>query len=212
MRRAIVLAVVLLLGCALAPVACDDSGSECAVPPGWATFEGEYLSLALPDSFKGGDLADPEVIATLEEIAARNPDAAIAEALGTAVHLMATDSEAHGQLVMWSEPNADGTMSSVTAERATLPDGMSLKAWIGNDMGEYPDADWTVENVTEDQAYVVQRFLAWEYADETTLVHRAYRVVGPYVYTVKCTFDYESNTALDAIFRASAETIALNEQ
>jgi hypothetical protein len=208
MRTISVLAMVLLLGCAAVAMGCGGSDTEGALPSGWVTFEGESISLALPDSFTGGDLADPAVFAALEEAAARNPNSNAAQVMQLTLQSLQAHWEGSGiQLWMLGEANADGQWPVVQA--ACWPSDVSLEAWIEERTAAFSDHDWTVESVTEDQAYLVER---WEGTDKVELRHWALGIAGPYLYQVTCTFDDVSDTALEAIFRTSADTIVVKER
>ena len=209
MKRLFVLAA-LLMGCALIAGACGGSETGSAVPSGWVTFEGESISLALPDSFVGGDLGDPAVFAALEEAAAANPNPGGAQVMGLTLRSLQSQWEESGfELWMLGEADADGQMPVVQAGRGDMPANTSLEAWIEEYTAGFADHDWTVESVTEDQAYVVER---WEGTDWAVLRHWAFRAVGPYLYRVSCMFEDASNTALEAVFRQSAATIVVKEQ
>jgi hypothetical protein len=210
-RRAQV--IILLVAGACAALIATGLGcrSKAEPPPGWVRLEGDSVSLALPDSFLGGRPDDPQVIAVLEEIAARNPDSARAAALGAALELMKRDPGPDSLLIAWTEPNSDGTFASVTVERS-VPYGVeSLEAWIEADLGRLLDAEWSIESLGENEGYAVVSFLPWDGAAEAMVQHVVYMVVGPRLFTARYTLDHQDDEALADVFWASAATIVVED-
>jgi hypothetical protein len=207
-RRLFILAVVLLVACALAPAGCDGSKTEGAVPSEWVTFETDWITLRLPDSFRGGDPLDPEVMAVLEEVAAHNPDPSAAANWQAYLEGLKVDLESGAglQLMMWGEPNAEGRMPMVDVSRTRLPDGQSLEEWMESVGDGYPDPEVTVETLADDRAYMVLRTEGWGLP---LVAHIVAIKVGPTLYQVFYALDDPSNTALDLIFRTSARTIVV---
>ncbi len=173
------------------------------LPAGWITFQGDSISLALPDSFEGGKPTDADVAAMIEQGIALNPSLAGLESIMEAVDI---------QLLMFGESTSgSGGMPVVLAFRQALPSTVSLELYIETSMAQYSDEQLTIETVEDDRAYFVLRSPAWEGADVMALQHYALRRAGSYLYAVIYTFDDESNTALDSIFRTSADTIVVTE-
>jgi hypothetical protein len=211
-----VLAALLVV--ALVAAGCGSSQAGESASADWVTFEGQSVSLDLPKSFKGGDPRDPDVIAALEKIAARNPNPTFAK--NWASYLEDLPMSAAGvltELAAWGEPNAYGHMAMVTVKRTELEgwaEWTSLQefAQMGVVLNHPPDYSYTVESMTENRAFVVVRD-AYEKAPEDVLFY--YQVIltdGKYLYTIFYNFDAESNTALDAVFRASAGSIVVGIQ
>jgi hypothetical protein len=195
---------VLLCGCAVVVTGCSSSSSTSTLPPGWVTFEGESISLALPDSFAGGivagDRTDPVVIAEVEKMGF-NPDLWVVNS--------------GFELFMFAQPNADGYRTIVTARRQSLPSTTSMDEAVEllvSELGTLPGAEVKTETVAEDRAYMVVRSLASSADQKVLLQHIALRREGSYLYDVRYTFDDESNTSLDSVFRTSAETIVVKER
>jgi hypothetical protein len=212
-QRLVIPAMMLILGCVVAPTGCSASDTAGTPSSAWVTFQGRLISLELPSSFKGGDPADPKAIAELEQVAARNPDPALAASLHSwLAELPNWLDNTDVQLVIWGEPNADGYMPYVEVTCELRASDASLEAWIESSLtAEYyfRDPQLTVESLTKDRAYVVLRALKYEGSKEMMLKHYVFRVVEDYVISVCYSFDDESNTTLQAVFRASAETIVI---
>jgi hypothetical protein len=210
MRTLFIPAMALVLGCSAVAAGCGGSSTQATLGPGWVTFVGQSISMALPESFAGGDLADPAVFATLEEAAAHNPDQKAAQVMQLTLGSLKTRWEGSGiQLWMLGEANADGQWPVVQAIRGDMPSNMTLEACIEEYTARYQDHEWTVESVSEDRAYLTER---WQGTDRAMLRHWALRVAGPYLYEISCTFDDEADTALESIFRTSVDTIVVKEQ
>jgi hypothetical protein len=210
MRRLFIPAMALVLGCAAVAAGCGGSSTQATLGSGWVTFEGQSISMALPESFAGGDLADPAVLAALEEAAARNPNQNAAQVMKLTLGSLKTRWEGSGiQLWMLGEANADGQWPVVQAARGDMPSNMTLEAWIEEYTARYQDHEWTVESASEDRAYLTER---WQGTDRPMLRHWALRVAGPYLYEISCTFDDEADTALESIFRTSVDTVVVKEQ
>jgi hypothetical protein len=222
--RGFLVAALLLAGCALLAVGCDDSDSGLASPlEDWVTFEGEYVSLQLPGSFVGGDPSDPKAMAELNERAASHPDPGERGNLQSYLRALQDDISEREQysienlgplLVVWGTPSADGSTPSVVVRRFPLDGGLlvetdgdvSMKALVDAEMFIWPEAEWTVASMTEDRAHVVVHHAAESPDDRTIKGHMVFRAAGDYMYEFDYTYQQESNPALDAAFAASTET------
>jgi hypothetical protein len=171
------------------------SETEGALPSGWVVFEGDSISLALPDSFVGGTLTDSTVVS-------------IPTAMGLDPESFVTTADV--ELIMFGEPNAVGHRANVTAVRNVLtPPTMSMEECVQAFFSELPEAELEPGSVTEDRAYAVLRS---ETQLGATLQHIALGKAGSYLYSVQYTFDDPLNTSLDSVFRTSADTIVVKEQ
>jgi hypothetical protein len=213
------LAVLLLVGCVWATSGCRNPGVRDADTSAWVTFEGDGISLRLPATFVGGDPRDPLVLAALEKRAAGNPIPALREELLSIVDYYREEAEAADpfldlKLVAWGEPNSEGRMPSVNVDTDVRRTDQSMQAHV-DEYCRLPGAEVTVESVAEDRAYCVRRRQVKD--SETNkrvwaLEHIVFRFADPsFGRVVLYGFDSESDTALDQIFRASAETIVLGD-
>lgn len=227
-----------LVGLALVTPGCGEAESSSSLSTeDWVTFENYWVSLQLPDSFKGGDPYDSEVLTMLEEMAADNPDPAVAAVVLESVEdwreQAIRDPWVRGQvLLLWGEPNADGEMPMVEVLPPFDPDpkflsweddrySMTLEEYVAELEGT---SSMTLEALGVDRAFFVgQDRSFWDdYSDvlegdddepislfpQYLVVLKAKLGIGEVAYT----FDDASNTALAAIFRASAESIVIKWQ
>jgi hypothetical protein len=164
----------------------------------WVTFEGRSVSLALPDTFVGGDPNDPEVLAVL------------AKAQGSP--------GPHSDLASYDLLMADGSnFSGVPADvqvfvpaagpTPAMPD--LLDQFLGSlEQSGLQDAESIVEEVTDDRAYIDVRF-SLAGVPGAQRQHFALLRGDSWMCVVIYTFDDPSNTALEEIFRQSSETIVV---
>lgn len=216
----VVVAVALFLGSLALQSGCASPRKNIPPLSEWVTFEGEYVSLKLPDSFAGGDPADPDVMTGLEEIASSNPDPTVRANLQA--YLADVKSDLYQQqglealydlLIVWGEPGANGLMTGVEVWRFPLDGGLlsltdgdsSMEALVQASM-LWPRSEWTVESMTEDRAYVILRHVAGGGSDITLQQHIVYQAAGNYLYEFDYTYGGEPDPTLDSVFAASAET------
>ncbi len=118
------------------------------------------------------------------------------------------------ELAMWAKPNSGGYMAMVTAKRTELA---GLAEWslltglrtVGCGARNPPDYSYTIESVTENRAVVTVRDAYRKGPEEILLYHQVFLVGGGFLYTVFYSYDSESNSALESVFRASADSIVL---
>jgi len=196
----------------------SDSGTALSTED-WATFEHEFVSLQLPDSFKGGDPTDPAGRAVLEEVAESIPDPAMRLDLLSWVrdlNELAVEYEYLEDfgplLVVLGHPDAEGYSPGVAVDRWHVDFALgfedadrSLESLIELQMRTWPESEWVVKNITEDRAYVVVRHVDASPAGPTT-EHILFRVAGEYVYEFKYVYPGRADAHLDAVFKASIET------
>lgn len=218
MRKAVVVIALVVLvavgawiylqpGCGLSPERDTTTGSadttttsdasSVTLPAGWITFEGESISLALPESFEGGRPTEEDVAALIEIAAKLDPSGAVsAHELKTALEMN------QYQLLVFGEPEIDGSVPNVAAQRHFLSSGMSMERAIEALYSEVPDDNVIIESITKDRAYVVVQkqkgaeIVGWQ--------HVLFLRAGSYLYSVIYSF---RNPALEPIFRTSAETV-----
>ncbi len=216
-----VIVALLVVGTILAAVSCGGSASGSAVPPGWTTFEGPSVSLMLPDSFVGGDVADPAIVAVLGERAKEIPDDSFQSTLTDIWLAQAYVPDRDGNmrelvLCMLGKPDGEGLLPSVTVWRRGLRDVVartggdaSLEAIAAYIMGLTPESEWTVNVLNPTRAHIVWR---QESPPSSTPISEqtVIEVVGDYLYEFRYEHHEESNEALDADFSMSAETATAN--
>jgi hypothetical protein len=202
MRRVHSFAVALFIGCATIAVSCGSSGPENALPPGWITFENESISLALPESFGGGNLTDAEVAAKFDRAAAVDPNL---DLWSTATRV--TDV----QLLMFGSPDANGFAPMVLAVSSTLRE-VSLEQYIEfNKPDQGPGTKVETESLTDDEARVVVTLPSEAGGDTSGTTYWAIRREGSSVFSVFYYANSEAFADMDSIFRNSADTIVLKK-
>jgi hypothetical protein len=177
----------------------------------WVTFSSDYISLQLPDSFKGGDPRDPATLAELDALADRNPDPEMVDVVHRWVEEIRSSVEdgppsSVSELEMFSEPDAQGRMAQVIVGQVTPHDGWSLQDYVDDFMEMGAEDGVTLAFQTEDRAYFIVPNAGFD-PNEKVPQHQVIIMGGDIPYRVFYTFDGPSNPALDEIFRASAKTI-----
>jgi hypothetical protein len=116
------LLVAVLLGCFLTASGCEDQRTQSTLPPGWATFERDSVSLALRGSFEESDPARANLL--VSSILVDSADGA-----RWLVDLMQQFVQSDRSLVMpveypvlfLGEPTADGFIPVAACTRAPMP-------------------------------------------------------------------------------------------
>lgn len=216
-RKSYVAALCLFLTLAAVLGGCASSPTELV------TFESEYVSLQLPDSFVGGDPEDPSVMAALEERAASNPDpdersdiqSYLSEVKAHIQERSDHDLENLGPLlVVLGQPDKDGSTPSVLVDRSPIERGLmprtggdsSMEALVGAEMLGCDKADWSIESLTEDRAYVTYRHQGATPGDMTFQKHIVLRATQEYMYEFYYAYYEQPNAALEGVFAASVQT------
>jgi hypothetical protein len=162
------------------------------------TFRGDTISLALPDSFSGGNAKDPDVQAKFDALAAAGKSALSIKA----------EVEGGMELIMITEPNADGFRAAVTAQRKDFDVEGSMESWVKSYTRYVPEAK--IKTLTQSRAYVVARFSFQASSNEPTTEQRwIFKKVGSQLYVVSYVYNTQSNPELGSIYLASEKTISI---
>lgn len=216
MLRLLVLAAGVVVVCTAVNSCSGESNTETSTSAKWALFEGNGICLELPESFRGGDPADPLVRDVLADVVASLPSGDAKEAyqgmLDGVKNDFETGSDSVDKLLAFGQPNAEGWMPTVQVWPMPRPPSQSLEEFVENWCRRLENA--TIENLTKDWACVVSRVEGYVPEDqEKWTVQRVVFVETPELTglgrIVFYTFDDPSNAALDEVFRISAETIRL---
>lgn len=218
MRRLLIAVSAMLLGCVLLASACSDSSSTIVsigesngasgardgtaavtIPEGWVVFESDRISLALPATFEGGVPTDEDVAAILETMAEIDPSIANWDAAMAGVDV---------ELLIFGEPDANGWMPIVAAQREVVPSGMSMQRYVDSYQQAFPESDFEMVSITEDQARYIETYPDWE--GFTTSYWVEIRR-GSHMYSVMYQADSETFTALESVFMTSGETVVVKE-
>jgi hypothetical protein len=201
-----VLTLLLVLGCLLVAGCGSEAASTTTtvtLPAGWSLFEGGHVSVALPDSFKGGDPRDAEVAAIVDQAMA---------ASGSTVDASSYD------LVAVGEPNSYGAFATVVAVYASGLDMDGYTTQQGIDYfveglrasGRY-ELEVTTVSMTENRAVLK---CSYSVAGGSAGIVQAYSVLlagDSWTCLVQYALDDISNTSLWQAFETSAETIVIRE-
>jgi hypothetical protein len=218
MRRLFPSLLVMVVGCVLLVSGCGNpssasvsggqiggtSGGPAAItavtiPEGWVVFESDRISLALPETFEGGVPTDEDVAALLDSMAAIDPSLADWEEAMAGVDV---------ELLMFGEPDANGWTPIVAAQREVMPSGMSMQRYADSYQQAYPESDFEIMSITNDQARYVETYPDWE--GFTTIYWVDIRA-GSYVYSVMYQADSESYSVLEPVFMTSGDTVVVKE-
>jgi hypothetical protein len=208
----LVLVSVVLWGCVLIATSCASSDArQAGVPSGWVTFKSASLSLALPDSFSGGDPRDPKVLASLEAIAAHSTDAKAAQVAHDWLEgirpLVAEGSYIEPpDLAMLDQPDPQGRLARVEVSPRTPVDGWSIKEYVNEMRIGFPDL--TVESMTQDRAWCLAR-LPIPGSTEGLVELVVFVMRGEQPYTVTYIWSEGVDQSMGPIFRESAKTIVV---
>ena len=218
MRRYLVSVSAMVLGCVLLASACTSSSSTSestglsggvsgardataavTIPEGWVVFESDRISLALPATFEGGVPTDEDVSAILDAMAEIDPSIA-----NWGEALAGVDVE----LLMFGEPDVNGWTPVVAVQREVMPSGMSMQRYVDSYQQAFPESDFEIVSITDDEARIVETYPDWE--GFTTAYWMQVRK-GSHMYSVMYQADRENFTALESVFMTSSETIVVKE-
>ena len=186
------------------PATSDADGADAAdpvvavapLPDGWTTFESDDVSVAMPDSFKGGDPSDPKV---LDDLRTLNPgDYEGAESLLDEFELVVWAKHRYGyrtEVMVWRETGWQGTTAGECAEEF---------------LRLYPDEDITLLGVTEDRACLFEVYPAEDGHEEVAVLIVLVRE-GQYLYSFEYTYSDDTglDMDLDQMFAISVESIVI---
>ncbi len=185
------------------------------------TFESEYVSLQLPDSFVGGDPADPNVMAALKKHAEKNPDSETRADLKSYLDGLESDIRRDEEyhfvrngplLLLWGEPDKDGSMAEVYVSRVLvqnilpLTDGDSSMEALVKGLNFWPESEWYIDNLTADAAEVLLYHVKESPDDMTVREHHVFKATAEYVYEFTYVYYDEISADLDSVFASSADT------
>jgi hypothetical protein len=209
LKRTVVLAIGI---CVLLVTSCTDSGG----PNGngssskWVTFRSGWISLELPDTFKGGDPRDPNALSALRALAARHPEPAVKENLLEYLDSLESDIKSGWssvELIVWSEPDAQGRMAEVQALVPPAHDGWGFQDYVDDQLAWGPDSGLKLEAQTQSEAYFTYLGPGLTPEDDTVRMYQVLVMAGEAPDIVWYTYDQPTNSDLDKIFRESAKTI-----
>jgi hypothetical protein len=204
-RKALLVALSLSLGCCFAAAACGGGPTTTTLPVGWSTFQGEMISLALPDSFTGGNPQDPAVAAALEALAA---------SLGTTIDVEGYD------LVAVGEPDADGSFPLVNGYYVADPamGELSMQEVVdqtlqGLESGGIENAEIVTEDIEGERAdLIVQGVVASESGEIPVRMRYVLLKGDTWFCYVQYMCDEMADASLEEIYGISAETITVEGQ
>jgi hypothetical protein len=197
-QRFLFVTAVLLSGCAVVLSGCGSSETETTAPPGWITFDSGSISLALPDSFEGGEFTDAELLARFDQAAASDPNLAL---FRTAIQ--ATDA----QLLMFGPPDEGGRRPMVLAVRDPFP-APSIEEYVEmTEPDQGPGTKVEIESLTENEARVTVELPGGNGGTTPSTTYWAITWQGSSAFSVFYFADAATYATMDSIFRASAGTI-----
>ena len=112
----------MLCGCTSLTVGCSDP-----IPSDWTVFEGEEVSLALPDSFRGGVTTNRDA---LHEIAFNTPEVCPVMTAYEPMLEALDEAQVEFQLLMLGPRDADGHKPMVIVSRTYLPSSTSFEDYV----------------------------------------------------------------------------------
>jgi hypothetical protein len=224
MTIGIVIAVMVIVGVTVGVLGGDPAGTASVatgvapsapgtIPSGWVVFEGESISLALPEYFRGGTPDAPGTIAVVRQLIKTYPELS---------ELETVLADPGGRLVMVGEPSEDEPLLFVVmAGVNAISAAKSLEEAVNDhvrDVQAASSADSSVtvsaevESVTESTAILITR---WTVADGRenggAVQYSAIWRVGTRAYTVTFQTDGETESLLEPIFRASIKTVVVKD-
>jgi hypothetical protein len=185
--------------------------SGVTVPYGWTTFEGESISLSLPDSFEGGSINSPEGKTLLEQMAEVFPGSMSGSSFEKILSQAGTD------LFMVKWPGRYTFGASVFGGGAEVPASLPLESYASTSLGALvgslglTSAELDVKPISEDRVHGCVRGNVQEGTADVTI-----RAVFIRAGSRICSIAYVSygygDWAMDDIFAISAETIVVREE
>lgn len=212
--KAIATAVICLL--VLGVAACASPVSGGAPSAKWVTITGRNVSLSLPDSFKGGDVADPAVTAVLRTMAESRSmpeerqslvewldDLERLAAAGSGPYLMALCAPSDGGHALTARIYAE----SLQNFSALTGGDSSMRALVDAFMVGLDQQYWKVDRMTAQQASIIVRYGAA--GEGAPAEFHVIRVIGDSCFVTSYTCPEESWDAWYGVFKKSAETFKL---
>lgn len=216
-RRLVMISALLAVALAAVTSSCGGSSAEDVSISDWVTFEGNGVALRLPHTFVGGDPRDPLVLEALAGRVAGSAQSVQKDDWLSAIDQMKEDAGkgiySDDCLLIFGEPNSEGRMPVVHASVMAMRPGESMEAYVDRRL-RFPGSEVTIESMTEDRAFCAARVRppGSEDPDERWLQYVVFLELPPSSgRAIFYALDNESNTALDQIFRASAETTLLGD-